>query len=194
MPRLTDACVSGARREMLGRGFVLVGTPRFFDENLFRRLRQGRLMLPFDSKRWWKYPELARYACWLEGLLTQALPEEAVRLAALEFRHEPAGSVDLEVDRLHADGSYIRSVCTPYGPGTVYRDGDAQLAVPCGRTLLMTAFDRARALGVPCTLHRRPGAGPERAVIVCSFEPHPESAPRVNAYRQVAESGQPLPT
>ena len=32
-------------------------------------------------------------------------------------------------------------------------------------------MDRARAKGVRCTLHRRPGSGPERAVVVCSFEP-----------------------
>jgi hypothetical protein len=90
---------------------------------------------------------------------------------ALEFRHERPGAVDKEVDKLHADGSYIRSVYTLCGLTTVYRDGDAQLSVPRGQTLLMTAMNRARALGLPCTLHRRPGAGPERAVIVCSFEP-----------------------
>ena len=75
-----------------------------------------------------------------------------------------------------------------------YREGgtdllkllDAELPVPRGQTLLLTALDRARALRLHCTLHRRPGAGPERAVIVGSFEPRlhdPQPAP---VYRQVA--------
>ena len=155
---------------MVGRGFTLVDTPRFLDDGLFLRLHRSRTVLPFDSKRWCKYPQLARYAGLLGGLLDEALPEESVSLASLEFRHEPAGTEDREVDRLHADGSYIRTVYTPYGPTTIYRDGKAELSVPPGQTLLMTAMDRARAMRVPCTLHRRPGAGPERAVIVCSFE------------------------
>ena len=124
----------------------------------------------------------------MEGLLGAALPEEAVSLASLEFRHEPAGLEDPEVDRLHADGSYIRSVCTLYGPGTVYRDGREERPVPDGQTLLMTAMDRARAVGVPCTLHRRPGSGPERAVVVCSFEPRLEQLTRGDVYREVAEA------
>ena len=61
-----------------------------------------------------------------------------------------------------------------YGPTTVYRDGRAERSVPDGQTLLMTAQDRTKAVRVPCTLHRRPGAGPERAVIVCSFERRPD--------------------
>ena len=146
------------------------------------------MVLRADGKRWWKYPPLARYACWLEGLLSDALPEEAVALVALEFRHEPAGSVDEQVDRLHADGSYLRTAYTPYGPATVYREGDAELPVPGGQTLLLTAFDRARALGVPCTLHRRPGAGPERAVVVGSFEPHHEQPSPAAVYRQAAQT------
>jgi hypothetical protein len=87
------------------------------------------------------------------------------------LRHEPAGAEDKEVDKLHADGSYLRSVYTVYGPTTIYRDGKLEHAVPSEQTLLMTAIDRARAMRIRCTLHRRPGAGPERAVIVCSFEP-----------------------
>src|SRR5262249_25537648 len=71
------------------------------------------------------------------------------------------------------------------------RDGDAQRPVPRGQTLLMTAMDRARALGVPCTLHRRPGPGPERAVIVCSFEPRPEQPQPPNVYRCVAQTQEP---
>jgi len=38
-------------------------------------------------------------------------------------------------------------------------------SAPDGQTLLMTAMDRARVVGVPCTLHRRPGAGPEHDAI-----------------------------
>jgi hypothetical protein len=173
---------------MAGRGFSLLDTPPFFDDDLFLRLRRRRMALPADCKRWWKYPPLAHYACWLEGLLGEALPEGAVALVALEYRHEPAGSVDEQVDRLHADGSYLRTAYTPYGLATIYRQGDAELPVPCGQTLLMTAFDRARALGVPCTLHRRPGAGPERAVVVCSFEPHQEQPPLAAVYRQAAQT------
>jgi hypothetical protein len=170
-PRPAADQVGAARLDLLGRGFTVLDTPPVADDGLFRRLRRSRTVLPSHSKRWWNFPELARYACWLESLLARALPEEALALTALEFRHEPAGSVDPEVDRLHADGSYLRSVYTPYGLSTVYREGRVERPVPCGQTLLMTALGRARALGIPCTLHRRPGAGPARAVIVCSFEP-----------------------
>ena len=191
MARQTSTCVSRVRLEMLERGFSFVDTPSFFDEGLFRRLKRSKTVLPFHSERWWKYPQLAGYGCWLESLLGEALPEESVSLAALEFRHEPDGSTDQEVDRLHADGSYIRSVFTPYGPTTVYRDGEAARSVPHGQTLLMTALDRARAVHVPCTLHRRPGAGPERAVIVCSFEPRQDELRQANVVRQVAETHRP---
>jgi len=173
---------------MSGRGFALVDTPPFFADDLLLRLKRTRTALPFHDKRWWQFPQLAHYGCWLEGLLGQVLPQEAVSLASLEFRHEPAGSEDQEVDRLHADGSYIRSVCTLYGPATVYRDGGVERPVPGGQTLLMTALDRARAVRVRCTLHRRPGAGPERIVVGCSFEPHPEPSPLVNVYREVAQA------
>jgi hypothetical protein len=123
----------------------------------------------------------------LEALLAEALPEEAVSLDSLEFRHEPAGSEDRTVDRLHADGSYVRSVWTLYGPPTIYRDGKVERPVPDGQTLLMTAMGRARAVRRPCTLHRRPGAGPERAVIVCSFKPRSEQPPLVSVYREAAQ-------
>jgi hypothetical protein len=176
---------------MLERGFSLMDTPPFIDDGLFRWLKRSKTVLPFHSRRWWKYPQLARYGCWLERLLSEALPEESVSLTALEFRHESAGSTDQEVDRLHADGSYIRSVFTRYGPTTVYRDCDAELPVPHGQTLLMTALDRARAIHVPCTLHRRPGAGSERAVIVCSFEPRHGELDRANVVRLVAETNRP---
>src|SRR5262249_34453539 len=141
-----------------------------------------------QCKRWWKFSPLARYACWLERVLDKALPEEAVALASLEFRNEPAAFEDRQVDRLHVDGSYIRSLYTLSGPATIYLDGPAELAVPQEHTLLLTAVDRERTRNVPATLHRRPGAGPERTVIVCSFEPRHEQ-PRVAAvYRRVAES------
>ena len=187
----TRQWIDNARLELLGRGFTLVDTPPFFDDGLFHRLKRSKTVLPFHSKRWWKYPQLARYGCWLEEVLTAALPEESVSLAGLEFRHECAGCTDQEVDRLHADGSYIRTVFTPYGPTTVYRDGDTERPVPHGRTLVMTAMDRARALRVPCTLHRRPGAGPERAVIVCSFAPRLGELLQANVARLVAETHRP---
>jgi hypothetical protein len=193
-PRLTGELVGGARRDMVGRGLSLVNTPWFFDDGLFLRLKRRRTVMPFHCQRWWKFPQLARYGSWLERLLGEALPEEHLSLAALELRREPAGSVDEQVDRLHADGSYVRSVYTLYGPTTVYRDGGAEHSVPDGQTLLMTAQDRARALGLPCTLHRRPGAGPERAVVVCSFEPRQEQPPLANVYRRVAHSQSPRGT
>ena len=191
MLRQTSTCLGRVRLEMLERGFSLVDTPSFLDDGLFRRLKRSKTVLPFHSKRWWKYQQLARYGYWLERLLGQALPEESVSLAALEFRYELAGSEDREVDRLHADGSYIRTAFTPFGPTTVYREGEAERSVPRGQTLLMTALDRARAVHVPCTLHRRPGAGPERAVIVCSFEPRQEELRQVNVVRRVAETSRP---
>jgi len=188
MQRLSGNLVGGMRLDMLERGFTLVDSPRFFDDRLLLRLKKSRTVQPFHSNRWWKFPQLARYGCWLERLLDKTLPEESLSLTALEFRHEPAGSEEKEVDRLHADGSYIRSVCTLYGLTTVYREGKAELSVPCGQTLVLTALDRARAIGLPCTLHRRPGAGPERAVIVCSFEPRREQPRPANAGRRVAQA------
>jgi hypothetical protein len=173
---------------MLERGFTLVDTPAFFGDNLLLGIKRSKTVLPFHSKRWWKFPQLARYGFWLERLLGKTLPEEAVSLADLEFRHEHAGSEDREVDQLHVDGSYIRSVFTLQGPTTIYRDGQAELPVPDGHTLLMTAFDRARLLRAPGTLHRRPGAGPERAVIVCSFEPRQDQTELANVFRRVAQT------
>jgi hypothetical protein len=185
---LSSKGVEGVRRGMTGRGYALVDTPMLFDDGLLLRLRRARTTFHADDKRWSRYPRLARYACWLETLLTEALPEEAVSLTELEFRHEPAGSVDQQVDRLHADGSYLRSVVTLYGPTTIYRDEGVERRVPDGHTLLLTAIGRARAVGRPCTLHRRPGAGPQRALIVCSFEPSSEQPPRASVYREVAQA------
>jgi hypothetical protein len=169
--RQSDYVLDGVRREMLERGFTLLETPRFFELGLRFRPEGRTTVLAIGSKRWRTIPELARYAAWLETLLKRALPDERLALTVLEFRHEPAGYEDKTVDRLHADGSYIRSVCTLYGQPTIYRDGKLEQPVPPGQALLMTAMQRAQLLGVHCTLHRRPGPGPERAVIVCSFEP-----------------------
>jgi hypothetical protein len=173
---------------MMGCGFALVDTPPFFRDGRLPHLPGRRTALWWTDERWRRFPQLARYACWLEALLGEALPEEAVSLDSLEFRHEPAGSEDRTVDRLHADGFYLRSVCTLYGPPTIYRDGKVERPVPDGQTLLMTALGRAKAIRRPCTLHRRPGAGPERAVIVCSFESRPEQPPLVNFYREAAQA------
>jgi hypothetical protein len=187
MPRLAGKLVGQVRLEMQKRGFTLVNTPGFFDDDLPVRLGSGRTMLPRDCERWEKLPQLARYASWLEDLLERALPEETVRLAALEFRCEAAGSVDKQVDWLHADGSYIRAVYTLYGSTTIYREAGEERPVPRGQTLVMTAQDRAREIGIPCTLHRRPGAGAKRAVIVCSLEPCDEPVRQAEVYRRVAQ-------
>jgi hypothetical protein len=169
-PNRAGRLVGRVRLEMLGRGFAPVATPPFFDGEFLGPRNHGTAP-PANVNRWWRVPQLVRYSRWLERLLGLALPEESLGLRDLEFRLEPAGYEDEQVDRLHADGSYLRSVCTLYGPATIYRDGHAELPVPFGHTLLMTAMDRARAIGVHCTLHRRPGAGQERAGIVGSFEP-----------------------
>jgi hypothetical protein len=185
VPRLTRSCVSWVRRDMTGCGFALVATPACFGGRLFHRLWETRTVLPAPDSRWRRYPRLACYACWLEALLERALPEEALSLKYLDYRREPAGYEDPEVDQLHGDGSYLRTVCTLDGPATIYRVGGAERPVPEGRTLLMTATGRARAVGLPCTLHRRPGAGPQRPLIVCSFEPRAERPPKC-VYKEVA--------
>jgi hypothetical protein len=172
---------------MQERGFTLVETPPFLSANLYRGLKRPKMTLAPDCKQWLRFPQLARYGYWLELLLGMALPEEDLALVALEFRREPAGTVDPEVDGLHVDGSYLSSVVTLYGAATVYREGKAELPLPGGQTLLMTAMGRARALGVPCTLHRRPGAGPERALIVCSFEPRQAQPELMAVYRRVGD-------
>jgi hypothetical protein len=164
----------------------MLPSPALDRDELVRKLLRGRTVLSSHSNRWGNFPELAGYACWLEELLGLALPEEAVALASLEFRHEPAGLVDPEVDRLHADGSYLRAVYTLAGPTTIYREGRVERSVPEGQTLLMTAIERARAVGLPCTLHRRPSSPEERALIVCSFGPRPEDPRRARIYRDVS--------
>jgi hypothetical protein len=191
MPRLTDQCAGEVRVEMAKPGFALVDRPSFFDDELFLRLQRNRTVLAFNSKRWWRFPQLARYGCWLEGLLQASLPEEAVSLASLEFRHEQAGTQDSEVDNLHADGGYIRTVYTLFGESTIYRHAGIERPVPDGQTLLLTAQNRTRALRIPCTLHRRPGGGSERAVIVCSFEPRLEQGQMADVYRQVVQKQSP---
>jgi hypothetical protein len=175
------------RREMAQRGFSHVQTLLHFDQSMCL-LSPGRTtLLPSDCKAWWKFPQLARYASWVEALLGEALPDEALSLVSLEFRHERAGCVDEEVYRLHADGSYLRSIFTFCGAATIYREGKEERPVPEGRTLLMTAMDRARAMRIPCTLHRRPGPGPQRQVIVCSFEPRHERPRTIGVHRIVAD-------
>jgi hypothetical protein len=185
---LADPCVAGVRRDLTGCGFALVDTPSCLATDLVHRRPRRSTTLPAHDRRWRQFPELARYACWLEALLDAALAEEAVALASLEFRHEPAGLEDRKVDGLHADGSYLPSVWTLCGPATIYRDCGVERPVPVGQTLLMTAMDRARAVGLPCILHRRPGAGPERAVVVCSFEPRPEQSAVASVYRDVVQA------
>jgi hypothetical protein len=174
---------------MMGCGFSLVDASSFFDDGSLLRLSSPRTEFHSHGKRWRRFPELARYACWLETLLEAALPEEAVALTSLDFRREPAGFEDQEIGRLHADGSYIRSVYTLYGPTTIYRDEGVERSVSEGQTLLMTAMDRAKAVRRPCTLHRRPGAGAERALIVCSFEPAAKQSALARVYREVVHAG-----
>jgi hypothetical protein len=168
MPWVAGKLVGTTRLEMLERGFTLVETPRFFRGNRLLATKNSMMLKLPDCKR--RFPELARYGGWLQRLLQDALSEERVSLGILEFRYEAIDHADKLVDRLHADGSYIRSVYTLYGPSTIYREGKVERPVPSSQTLLMTATGRARKMRVPCTLHRRPGPGCERAVIVCSFE------------------------
>ena len=92
-PRLlhpTGQFAGAVRLTMLEHGYALVETPTFLDDDLFLRLTRRKTVLQFHDKRWWKYPKLARYGCWLESLLGKALPEEEVALVYLEFRNEPA--------------------------------------------------------------------------------------------------------
>jgi hypothetical protein len=177
--------------DMVERGFALVDTPWFFDDDLLLRLQRRSRSLSFHDQRWWKFPQLARYGCWLERVLGEILPEGPISLSALEYRHEPAGAENIEVDHLHADRGYIRTVCTLSGLSTIYRPAKIERPVPDGQTLVMTAQDRTRALRVPCTLHRRPGPGPERAVIVGTFAPRQEQPHQANVYREVARSERP---
>ena len=61
----TGKIVGRVRLEMMGRGFDSVATTEVFDAEPLRELRTGRMVLRFDCKRWWKFPQLARYGCWL---------------------------------------------------------------------------------------------------------------------------------
>lgn len=114
VPLLTQHCVDRVRLDMTARGFALVDTPPFFDDDLFYRLRRTRTVLSYHS--WWQFPQLAWHG------------------------------------------------------------------------LLMTGMERARSVGVPCTLHRRPGPGPERTVVVCSFEPRSAQPQAEKDYREVAQA------
>lgn len=175
-PRLPRDLIGEVRQAMLRPGFALVQAPLLFNDRQLRRLKDSTSLVSDYRNGWRRCPSLTRYGSWLERLLGEALPEEAVRLAALEFRHEPAGTEDEEVDRLHVDGSYIRAVYTVSGRATIYRHRGVELPVPPGQILLLTAIDRARAVRISATLHRRPGGGAERVVIVCSFESRPGDA------------------
>jgi hypothetical protein len=168
-PPLAEYVVRAVRQDMLDRGFALVKTPRCIGG--FGPSRLNRSIALRSLARDDKFPALTRYGLWAESLIRNLLPEEHVCLTALELRHEAANHTDKQVDRLHADGSYIRSLYTLSGPSTVYRDRKTEQSVPAGNTIFMTAIGRARTMGVPCTLHRRPGRGMERTIIVCSFEP-----------------------
>src|SRR5260370_29683004 len=112
LPQLTARDVAAVRLELSGRGFALLDTQPFFDDGPFAGLKKASVTLRCHDKRWVNFPHLARYACWLEDVLAEALPEEVVHLVALELRHEPAGTENAEVDGLHADRAYLRSVCT----------------------------------------------------------------------------------
>jgi hypothetical protein len=172
--RLTGKTVARVRRELSGRGFALVDTPRFFDDETFRPPGAGTTAFCFDHTLSRKFPSLSRYGRWLAQLLARALPDELVPLVLLEYRREPAGYTDSDVDRLHVDGAYLRAVYSLSGRATIYRDGNKERSVPDGQTLVMTAMDRTRATRVHSTLHRRPDAGAARELIVCSFRPRPE--------------------
>lgn len=157
------------RTELLEKGFALLPTPRLHVDEALPRGKKDRILAPFFSRRSERFPELARYGRWLDSLLRQALPEECLGLDTLEYRFERAKLVIDEVDKLHADGGYIRSLYTLAGPPTVYLHARKEHIVPFGRTLVITAFGRARKVRVPCTLHRRPGSGIERTLIVGTF-------------------------
>jgi hypothetical protein len=187
MMPLPDKLVTQVRSEMMTRGFTLLRVPMSPD-NLHPGRINKSILLSFHTKRWWKFPQWARYACWLERLLLDALPQESARLVSLELRQETAGCVDQEVDGWHADGSYIRSVFSPHGRSTLYLDDGIAHPVPAGMILLMTAAGRTRVRRVHCTLHRRPGLDPERAVTVGSFEPRSLEFDETATYHQATQS------
>ena len=153
----------------MGRGFSLVDTPPFFGDGLPSVLVSTGWCYRSKTSVGGRSPELARYTFWLETILVEALPEESLCMTSVEFRHEPAGLEDREVDRLHADGSYLHSVWTLYGPATIYRDGRIEKPVPNGQTLLMTAIESCRkpfARALPCTgVRSKTGAGGDRLLV-----------------------------
>jgi hypothetical protein len=168
-PEVIEEPGCALRARMRREGFALVTTPPIRLSPTLIRGRKNRVLTSLDSRCSWRFPELVNYGEWLQRLIQQTLPEERLQLGTLEFRFERGGLVDKEVDRIHADGGYIRSLHLLWGLSTFYRNGKIEQIVPKGQTLLMTAMDRARKLHVPCTLHRRPEANSERALIVCSF-------------------------
>jgi len=52
MPRQTGKIVGAVRREMIDRGFTLVDTPRFFEDEVFVELKKIRMVIPFHGNRW----------------------------------------------------------------------------------------------------------------------------------------------
>jgi hypothetical protein len=153
---------------MLERGFTLLKTPKAVHDVLLPALKRSVTVRSLEGQR---FPGLPCYGAWVQWLLQMLLPEERICLTTLEYRYEPANHADEQIDRLHADGAYLRSAYTLSGASTIFRDAKTERSVPPGFTILMTAIGRARAIRVPCTLHRRPGRGMERSVIICSFEP-----------------------
>jgi hypothetical protein len=164
---LEELLIDHVRIDMRVPGFHILDTLRLAESI---PLITRTIELPMGCRQWRKFPQLARYALWVESLLQQALPEELICLDRLEYRIEAANSQEPDVDQWHVDGSYVRSACTVQGMSTIVLHQEIERAIPLKQTLLMTAMGRGRSLRIPCTLHRRPGAGPARAVIVCSFE------------------------
>jgi hypothetical protein len=78
-------------------------------------MKKTRTVLPSHDKRWWRFPPLARYACWLEALLGEALPEEAVSLASLY----PAYFAGSQRSRSHRVRYWPLPTKTPIGLHTV---------------------------------------------------------------------------
>ncbi len=179
---------------MMGRGFALVPTPLCPGDHLLKELKGARTAPRPGSKRWSRFPHLHRYRCWLERLLVQALPEETLRLVDLDVRHEPAGSANPLVDKLHADGLYVRSVWTLYGPTTIYRDGRAEPLRPARPNFVDDGHGPRK--GTRSALHAPPpsrrGTGTSRdRVLVCEFTTIGVICPKLGA-RPIRPDGRAL--
>jgi hypothetical protein len=157
------------RAQMHGPGYASVSGPSVQISDVLSRGKKNRVLTPFGSRQTLRFPELAQYGLWLESLVQEALWEEGLQLHSLEYRFEREGLADETVDKIHVDGGYIRSVYSLLGQPTVFMAAKEEQVVSPGQTFVMTAFERARQVRVPCTLHRRPGGNSERALIVCTF-------------------------